>query len=446
MMKITTKIRFIGAVLSLFLLFLIAVTIYLIENEKRNEDIINMAGRERMLTQIISKEVFYALMQKEWHNAVYVRSRDEMLQNFEVLRHGDAALGINVPPTENIGNQLDHVGLLMQRFVQSTDHFNEKYRISSQLYRSLQEQSKGLAALSEKVVVEAVKRNAGETCIDRAGKQRMMVQKMAHLTTQYFSMPSEMIVTELNDNLNRYASTLETLSQNRVLSSDAASVQLYRENTERFKAYRTDLISFVTAHALVYKEVNFIYEYNTILLDAFDRVVLSYAQYSSEEKHFFESVQIIAGLIALILVLISFFTIRTIMQQFDQFSQKTQGLNIDDASGVCSRSNELEQVSSGLDSFVKRVDQAIIHAQMAIEESKTAAKQIGELTDEMESTMEKECQSPAMKARVSKYIDRSEDLAIESIEELQSTSQLLEKLHQSLSAIIKENEETSEKG
>lgn len=444
-MKITTKIRFVGAVLSFFLLFLIAVTIYLIENEKRNEDIINMAGRERMLTQIISKEVFYALMQKEWHDEVYLKARDEMLKNFEILRHGDALLGVNAPPTKNIANQLDHVGILMQRFVHSTDNFNEKYRISSQLYQALQQQSKTLAVLSEKVVAEAVKRNAGETCIDRAGKQRMMVQKMAHLTTQFFSMPSETVVTEINDNLNRYALTLETLSKNRVLSNDEASVQLYEENRERFNTYKTDLMTFVTAHALVHKEVNFIYEYNTILLDAFDRVVLSYAQYSSEEKHFFESVQIIAGLIALILVLVSFFTIRTIMQQFDQFSQKTQGLNLDDESNVCVRTNELEQASSGLDSFVKRVDQAIIHAQMAIEESKTAAKQIGALTDEMESAMEKECKSPTMKASVSKYIDRSEDLAIESIEELQSTSQLLEKLHQSLSAIIKENEDTSAK-
>jgi hypothetical protein len=91
---------------------------------------------------------------------------------------------------------------------------------------------------------------------------------------------------------------------------------------------------------------------------------------------------------------------------------------------------ELEQASSGLDSFVKRVDQAIIHAQMAIAESQTAAQQIGTLTDDIESALEEECKNPVMKESVSKYIDRSEDLAIESIEELRSTSLLLEKLHQ----------------
>lgn len=444
-MKITTKIRFVGAVLSLFLLFLIASTIYLIENEKRNEDIINIAGRERMLTQIISKEVFYALMQQEWHNEVYLKARDEMLNNFETLRDGDASLGINVPPTKNIENQLDHVGILMERFVLATDTFNEKYRISSRLYQRLQQQSKILAEISEKVVVEAVKRNAGEVCIDRAGKQRMMIQKMAHQTTQFFSMPSETIVTELNNDLNRYALTLDALSKNSMLLDDEASIRLYRENTEKFNTYKTDLMTFVSEHAQVHKEVSFIYEYNTILLDAVNSVVLSYAQYGSEEKHFFESVQVIAGVIALILVLISFFTIRTIMQQFDQFLQKTQGLNIDDEKSVCARSNELEQASSGLENFVKRVDQAIVHAQLAIEESKIAAKQIGTLTDEMENVMKKECQSPTMKASVSKYIDRSEDLAFESIEELHSTSELLEKLHQSLSAIIKENDEPSPK-
>ncbi len=444
-MKITTKIRSVGAVLSLFLLFLIAVTIYLIETEKRNEDIINMAGRERMLTQIISKEVFYALMQQQWHNGAYLKARDEMLKNFEILDQGDTSLGINVPPTKNIANQLDHVGILMERFVHSTDSFNEKYSVSSQLYQALQQQSKTLAELSEKVVVEAVKRNAGEACIDRAGKQRMMIQKMAHLTTQFFSMPSETIITELNNNMNSYTLTLDALSKNSVLSNDEITAQLYRENIEKFDIYKRDLMTFVTAHAQVHKEVSFIYEYNTILLDAVNSVVLSYTQYSNEEKHFFETVQLIAGAIALILVLISFFIIRTIMQQFEQFSQKTQSLTIDEEEQVCSRSNELEQASSGLDSFVKRVDQAIIHAQMAIAESQTAAQQIGTLTDDIESALEEECKNPVMKESVSKYIDRSEDLAIESIEELRSTSLLLEKLHQSLHAILQENAEISKK-
>ena len=56
---ISTKIRFIGILFIVLMTSIIATTIYLNEKNKKDALLINIAGKQRMLTQNISQNILY---------------------------------------------------------------------------------------------------------------------------------------------------------------------------------------------------------------------------------------------------------------------------------------------------------------------------------------------------------------------------------------------------
>ena len=57
--NISTKIKVIGILFALLMTSIIATTIYLNNKNEKDAMIINIAGKQRMLTQNISKNIFY---------------------------------------------------------------------------------------------------------------------------------------------------------------------------------------------------------------------------------------------------------------------------------------------------------------------------------------------------------------------------------------------------
>ena len=64
MISIATKVKLITIVLSITMIFNIFVTYYLIQDEKADARIINIAGKQRMLTQKLIAE-FYRINENE---------------------------------------------------------------------------------------------------------------------------------------------------------------------------------------------------------------------------------------------------------------------------------------------------------------------------------------------------------------------------------------------
>ena len=62
---ISTKIKFIGILFIVLMTSIIVTTMYLNEKNKKDASIINIAGKQRMLTQNISKNVFNKLTNKQ---------------------------------------------------------------------------------------------------------------------------------------------------------------------------------------------------------------------------------------------------------------------------------------------------------------------------------------------------------------------------------------------
>jgi nitrate/nitrite-specific signal transduction histidine kinase len=123
--RISTKIKILGAGLIFTILSVIALTIYLNQKNTKDSLIINIAGKERMLTQKISKNIFYlyqkrALDFNELNNAV-----EEFEYIFDTLKEGNKFLGIAPAPTNAIAQQISKVAVLWNNFNKNVQSFKK---------------------------------------------------------------------------------------------------------------------------------------------------------------------------------------------------------------------------------------------------------------------------------------------------------------------------------
>lgn len=113
---ISKKIKTIGAILFLLMLSIIIVTIYLNAKNKKDALIINIAGKERMLTQKISKNIFYLYHSNTYDYSELENATEEFIYNLNSLKNGNELTGISKVPTDDIANQIAKVQVLWNNF------------------------------------------------------------------------------------------------------------------------------------------------------------------------------------------------------------------------------------------------------------------------------------------------------------------------------------------
>ncbi len=436
-MKITTIIKIVGAMLSFLLLLIIVVTLFLLDRQIKDANVVNIAGRERMLTQQISKELYYAMLVRKLDKKDLQVSLLELRSNFDDLLHGNEERGIYAPQTPELEKELVHINGLLGRFENSIDNFSNDFLKSLNTYNELNLLNQQLLEVSETITELSVSLETSGDIVNRAGKQRMLTQKMARIISEFFSLRDTNSYRELYTFFGQYQHTLNIFFNNPILNQDKNAVALLKENSGLYQEYRKLSDRFYSEHNALSRQIEFIYEFNTVLLSAFNSAVVHYASHSDKKKEFLEIVQLIAGVIALLFVLIAFISLNSIIRQFEIFSKTTDALK-DEANIQCERASELEQATIGIGQFAKKIDQAILHAKQAVLESENAAKELGVLSEEMETLVHASLIEAQNIEEIDKVIDRSEDIAIQSVEELHATSELLEKLHNNLNTLMQQ--------
>lgn len=122
---IRAKIQVIGAFFVLLMLLIVGTTIYLNAKNKKDALIINIAGKERMLTQRISKNIFYLYHNnsddiKELDSAI-----EEFVYNLDSLKNGNDITGITKAPTQRIEKQIEKIQILWHNFDKNVQKFKK---------------------------------------------------------------------------------------------------------------------------------------------------------------------------------------------------------------------------------------------------------------------------------------------------------------------------------
>jgi nitrate/nitrite-specific signal transduction histidine kinase len=121
--KISTKIKLIGALLIILMASVIVTTIYLNQQNIKDALVINIAGKQRMLTQKIAKNVFYIYYNSTLDFYELNSASDEFIEGLSTLKHGNQDKGILVAPTSEISAQLREVSKLWEIFYEDVQNF-----------------------------------------------------------------------------------------------------------------------------------------------------------------------------------------------------------------------------------------------------------------------------------------------------------------------------------
>lgn len=322
--NISTKIKFIGILFLALMISIISTTIYLNDKSKKDALIINVAGKQRMLTQNISKNVFYLYYIKNGVHTELDNSVIEFVYNLNSLKDGNNLIGIEKAPTDLIAKQLAKVEIMWNNFYQIIENFKK---------------------------------------------------------------------------LNNKE---DALSQNELK-----------------------------------KTIEAIYNTNTTLLNEVDNLVSMYTVYSEEKMHYLKYAQYFFALIIIFLIIYSFTQLKTMEENAKKFLEESKKIieqDIDEPLNPIKidAENEIVEATNTLNCFIQKINSAMNYSANAIEQSKNASQKLEELSDEFDQVINQLKNS----TDISKQLNKSEDIVIQSQEDLVNSTNKLQELKNELDKIL----------
>ncbi len=121
--KIRTKIKLLGALLIVLMLSVITTTIYLNQQNTKDALVVNIVGKQRMLTQKITKNIFYIHYTNSKDFYELNSAVDEFIKGLNILRHGSQDKQIPSVPTHKISQQLLEVSKRWEKFYEDIQNF-----------------------------------------------------------------------------------------------------------------------------------------------------------------------------------------------------------------------------------------------------------------------------------------------------------------------------------
>jgi nitrate/nitrite-specific signal transduction histidine kinase len=321
---ISTKIKFIGILFIVLMASIIATTIYLNEKNKKDALIINIAGKQRMLTQNISKNIFYIYHNKNSSYWELDTSTIEFIYNLNSLKDGNLLIGISKAPTDEIEKQISKVEILWNNFHKNIVDFKE-------------------------------------------------------------------------------------IIQNNDKDNDLALKNI----------------------------VNSIHDTNTILLTQVDSLVSMYTTYSEQKTDFIRYIQYLFALFIMILVFYSFLQLKAMEENVKKFFDESKKIMEDDSNEPLTpikieAEKEIVEATDTINCFIDKINAAMTYSSNAIEQSNNASTKLEEITEEFDKIIDELTNS----ADISKQLNKSEDIVIQSQENLMNSTKKLQELKNELDKLM----------
>ena len=283
--------------------------------------------------------------------------------------------------------------------------------------------------------------------INIAGKQRMLTQNISKNIFYLYSNPKSS-QNELNSSIEEFIYNLESLKGGNSLGKlkESPNIQIDRQmlqieylwsifyqNIVKFK----ELIHNNTNQKELQNIVNIIYETNPELLYEVDALVSLHTINSEQKIRFLKNSQYFFAILILFLIIYSFLELKTMEKnalRFLEESKKVMEQNFEEPLKPLKieAEGELIEASNIFNRFLNKINSAIIDSNSALEQSKNASYKLEEISNEFDEIIN-ELQN---KSEISKQLNRSEDIAIQTQEQLLHSSKRLNELKNELEKII----------
>ena len=439
--KISSKIHFIGGMLSLIVITNIVLTIYLNKKQEGDSYIINIAGRQRMLSQKITKEIFYIKSSENFDFQNLNEDIEAFEKNLYILIDGNKKLGVYKPPNKDIKNKLNLVLELWKPFKEKILQLEKDIKGVKKDKEVMMNKFDDILKISDKVVKKMVKFKLPGSYIDLSGRQRMLSQRMGLYLVRYIDTFSQSYYYTYYEAMKMYDRTIQSFISDKIVKEKKElykSVSINYEYWKKFKLYINNLIAKETK---IDTNMTYIHNNNTKLLKTMDEAVWLYTDYSREKTNFIKNFLYISGILALFIIFFTYFTARALERHMENFVKRAKELSTIDPItqntplmvDMCGE-DELKEASSHINKFADRVKNAFEHSSEALKRAEFAAKELQNIADNIEVALDE----LGVKERdnLGKNIDDTEDIAIESAENLIQVSKMIQKLKNNLSQII----------
>lgn len=318
--SVSKTIKILGALLMITIFAVITVTIYLNYKNTKDALIVNIAGKQRMLTQRITKNIYYINQTKSSNFNEMDRAVSEFIYGLSTLKDGNKNLKISEPPVQNIKMQIEKVQVLWDVFYKNVKEFE-------------------------------------------SGILKNDIQKLNSLL-QYFDEANNELLTEVDEVVTLYTNYIE-------------------EKTNFIKNFQYTAFGFLFIFALY--------------------ALIQLKQIESHAREFIEKAKLIG----------------------------TE--NIDELKPIeVNGETEFVEMADNFNQFISKVSSAMNYSQNALEQSKMASEKLESLTDEFDNLIN-EIEG---KSEIMKQIDKSEDIVIESTEELLKSTKKLQDLKAELDKLL----------
>ncbi len=439
--KLVTKVKIIGGLLSLIIFIIIVLGIVMSKKSEKDSFIINIAAKERMLSQRITKDIYFIKAKDSFDFVDLDRSIDEFNFNLHSLQHGDKALNIPTPPTLEIKQKLDEVSVLWKPFPIIVEALKEniiQIKKDKDLYM---EHLNTLLKFSDNIVSQMVEDKLPAHYVDSSGRQRMLSQRMILYFNRYLKTNNENDYFQFINAQKLYDVTINSFLNDKTITQHKELLELIKRNSKFWEEYKEFINTLMENEKEINEYIKYIQDNNVNLLNAMDEAVWLYTDHSESKINFLKYFQYIAAVFALLFMLYSYLLTKDLETHLDMFVQKVKNLasseitNQHDMHIDFAYEDELKEASTHINKFTKKVNLAMERSEDAIKQTEDAILQLQEIAKEVDSALKDSKINDSHKKSLNKNLDNTEDIAIESTENLLNVSKLLKQLQQNLGSI-----------
>jgi len=285
--------------------------------------------------------------------------------------------------------------------------------------------------------------------IDLSGRQRMLSQRMGLFLKRYLRTSSREDFIIYLTAKNLYNQTIINFLNDEKLKDNVDvynACKITYDYWKNFEKYATDLIK---EQSNINRLTQYIYKNNVIVLKNMDEAVWLFTDYSEQKNMMFIYMQFALLSLGFIIILYSFLLTKEIMNHLRDFIDKAKMLASSDINQINAENfklketneDELKEASTHINLFVEKVNSALNHSQDAIEKAEKAVEELESLSDDASKAFISLDLNETDKKGFDKKISTTEDIAIESTENLMHVAKMLEKLKSNLSTIFQIEQE-----
>jgi nitrate/nitrite-specific signal transduction histidine kinase len=429
--KISTKIKVIVISLSIIIATIIALTIAISEKSKKDALVVNIAGKQRMLTQRMSKEIFYLKMHESYDTILLNEIVKEFEDSLNMLIKGDSARGIAAAPTADIQKKLLEVQKLWNPFKKEIQNIQSQAKMLKALKESMLTRVEKLLNLSDDVVKQMVKHNMDGIYIDDSGRQRMLSQRMTMLLLEFIKSEKSDTMVLFQDAKKLYDTTIKSFMSDHNIDAIPQVKQTIATNYEYWEQYQRFVDELMLIEASINKSIYYIHNHNTALLNTMDEAVSLFTIYQENKNETLRMFQYFAAAFAFVVIFYVFSVIKAMQKNIQDFIEKTKQLSntsINEESHILDAKNdyeeELQEASTHIQTYMHKVHDVMHSSEEAIKKAEDVVATLQGIADDL-----------AKSQHFDDNISDSEDIVIESTENLLHVSNLLKKLQKNLGHI-----------